>query len=82
MDVRSTVVHDRCAKEGVSAHAIVSQSTTTRTRRPYSQIRTMEERHAIIQFTTFWRQQSHNPYLMGRPEVQVVLLSLAEVAQS
>jgi hypothetical protein len=42
----------------------------------------MEERHAIIHFTTYWRQQAHNPYMMGRPEVQVVLCSLAEVAQT
>jgi hypothetical protein len=41
----------------------------------------MEERSAILQFTTYWRQQGHNPYLMGRPEVQVVLLALAESAQ-
>jgi hypothetical protein len=41
----------------------------------------MEERSAILQFTTYWRQQAHNPYLMGRPEVQVVLLALAETAQ-
>jgi len=41
----------------------------------------MEERSAILQFTTYWRQQAHNTYLMGRPEVQVVLLALAETAQ-
>ena len=79
MDVRSSIFHYGSSEKGISEDATV---------RPFSDQmewrlidRTMEERSAIIQFTTYWRQQGHNPYLMGRPEVQVVLLALAETAR-
>jgi hypothetical protein len=81
MDVGSTAFHAGRSEKSVPEDATVSLPFMNNVIRVLLTYRMMEERSAILQFTTYWRQQAHNPYLMGRPEVQVVLLALAETAQ-
>ncbi|WVR07139.1 hypothetical protein IAU60_004180 [Kwoniella sp. DSM 27419] len=38
------------------------------------------ERASIVRFADYWRQMVQPPYCMGRPEAQIVLLYLAEIA--
>ena len=82
---RGTVVYQVGAAASVSAYATVSATARPTLCVGVLQMtehpdRTPEERSAIMQFSTYWRQQAHAPYLMSRPEVQVVLVALAETA--
>ncbi|KAK4685547.1 hypothetical protein P7C73_g4601, partial [Tremellales sp. Uapishka_1] len=45
-----------------------------------SLIRTGPERQAVQNFATYWRQKVSAPYSMGRPEAQLVLITLMEFA--
>ncbi|WWD17393.1 hypothetical protein CI109_101834 [Kwoniella shandongensis] len=45
-----------------------------RTRMPLTPI----ERTAILSFSQYWRRMVQPPYNMGRPEAQIVLITLAE----
>ncbi|KAK6910218.1 hypothetical protein V866_000905 [Kwoniella sp. B9012] len=38
------------------------------------------ERTSIISFASYWRRRTEPPYLMGRPEAQLVLIALTEFA--
>ncbi|ORY34096.1 hypothetical protein BCR39DRAFT_503750 [Naematelia encephala] len=41
---------------------------------------TPQERMAILNFANYWRQNVSAPYFMGRPEAQIVLIALSELA--
>ncbi|WWC89443.1 uncharacterized protein L201_004367 [Kwoniella dendrophila CBS 6074] len=38
------------------------------------------ERTSIVSFASYWRRRTEAPYLMGRPEAQLVLIALTEFA--
>ncbi|ORX36777.1 hypothetical protein BD324DRAFT_627141 [Kockovaella imperatae] len=41
---------------------------------------TMPERSALLNFASYWRRMVQPPYAMGRPEAQLVLITLTELA--
>ncbi|ALO60314.1 hypothetical protein CNA02895 [Cryptococcus deneoformans JEC21] len=38
------------------------------------------ERSALLNFAQYWRSMTRPPYSMGRPEAQIVMITLAEFA--
>ncbi|OWZ60181.1 hypothetical protein C356_00315 [Cryptococcus neoformans c45] len=38
------------------------------------------ERSALLNFAQYWRSMTRPPYNMGRPEAQIVMITLAEFA--
>lgn len=43
-------------------------------------LRTPVERSALLNFAQYWRSMTRPPYSMGRPEAQIVMITLAEFA--
>ncbi|WVN88324.1 uncharacterized protein L203_103529 [Cryptococcus depauperatus CBS 7841] len=51
-------------------------------KRVYSRIHlTPVERKSLLNFATYWRNMTRPPYNMGRPEAQIVMITLIEFAQ-
>ncbi|WVQ80636.1 hypothetical protein IAT38_002741 [Cryptococcus sp. DSM 104549] len=50
-------------------------------KRVYSRVPlTSVERSSLISFAQYWRSMTHAPYHMGRPEAQIVMITLQEFA--